>query len=88
LLGNHKFIGRSIIFLTDASYSTDQTIPKPRWHKVTIGNNENESQTGEILCSFSILEEESKDNKKVDLMKGIYYEEYNVEINALGLRNL
>jgi hypothetical protein len=37
ILESDDLIGRAVIFLKDASYSEDDTIPTPKWHKVTMG---------------------------------------------------
>jgi hypothetical protein len=37
IMDGDDFIGRAIIPLNEASYSEDDTIPTPRWHKVTMG---------------------------------------------------
>jgi C2 domain len=52
------FLGRAVIFFKDASMTTDEdhnTPPEPRWHKVRMGFDPNESSIGEILCSFSLV---------------------------------
>jgi len=57
ILGNESsdFIGRAIIPLSEAAYSTDDTIPTPRWHGVKMGFSEHDPSSGEILCSFSLV---------------------------------
>ena len=37
ILATDDFIGRAVVFLKDASFSEDDTIPEPKWHKVTMG---------------------------------------------------
>lgn len=85
------FIGRSVIFLKDASVSEDDTIPEPRWHKVVMGFSENEPSIGEILCSFSLVPDDYRFKVPTNYMQltdYIEFKEYNIEINVLGLRNL
>jgi hypothetical protein len=36
VLDDDDFLGRAIIPLEDAAYSTDDTIPEPKWHKVVM----------------------------------------------------
>lgn len=34
------FLGRCVVYLKDANYSTDDTIPRPTWHDIKIGFDE------------------------------------------------
>ena len=55
VLDSDDFIGRAVIFLKDAAFSSDDSIPDPKWHKIVMGFSDNEPSIGEILCSFSIV---------------------------------
>jgi hypothetical protein len=55
VLDSDDFIGRAVIFLKDASYNEEDSIPAPKWHKIVMGFSENEPSIGEILVSFSIV---------------------------------
>ena len=83
------FIGRAVISLNKASVSYDETIPKPKWHDVKLGFNENEPVTGQILVSFSVLDPKKKFlNSIYDIRLRPPCEDYEVTINVLGLREL
>ena len=79
-------LGYSYLFLNDTNYSYNQIQRiKPKWEQLYLKKS-NRAQ-GQILLSFFIL-----DNEHRDLMRNIQIEpetiDYNVEINALGLRDL
>ena len=85
------FIGRAVIFLKDAALSTDDTIPEPQWHKVIMGFSNNEPSIGEVLCSFSLVADDFRYKipcEYLKLQEYLDFKEYNIEINALGLRSL
>jgi hypothetical protein len=85
------FLGRAVIFLKNASYGFDpNTIPRPKWHEIRVGTNNTDPNCGEILCSFSIYDD-SKDVKKdenINVTATVAKQEYEININVLGLRNL
>lgn len=84
-------MGRAIIFIKDAAYSEDDTIPEPKWHKVVMGFSDTEDSIGEVLCSFSIVPDDYRfkiPSEYLDLTEALDFKEYNIEINCLGLRNL
>jgi len=86
------FIGRAVIFFSDAAFSTDDTIPaEPRWHKVTMGFTEGEASIGEVLVSFSLVPDDYRFKipcEYMNLTEFMDFKEYNIEINCLGLRML
>ena len=56
-----------------------------------MGFSENEPSIGEILCSFSLVADDYTFKVPTEYMKleeYLEFKEYNIEINALGLRNL
>ena len=50
------YIGRSIINLSEASIVQNEDVPRPKWHSVKFGNQNDEPEMGQILVSFSILD--------------------------------
>lgn len=54
------YLGRSVIFLSDAAMNTmpNAIPPDPKWHKVKYGVHENSPDCGEILVSFSVYNHE------------------------------
>ena len=50
------FLGRAAIFPKDANFSTDESIPEPKWHKIKMSFEENAPHKGKILVSFSIID--------------------------------
>lgn len=85
------FLGRAVIFLKNASYGIDaNTIPRPKWHEIRVGTNNTDPKCGEILCSFSIYDDskEVKTDEKIDVAATVAKQEYEININVLGLRNL
>ena len=83
------FLCRALIPLKDAAYSESDEIPTPKWHKCRL--KPGAPECGEILVSFCIVDDDF--NFKVplayvDLVKFVPFNEYDVEINVLGLRDL
>jgi hypothetical protein len=85
------FLGRAVIFLKDASYSQDEKIPEPKWHKIQMGFSENDPSVGEVLCSFSVVPDDYQFNigiQYLNIQEYLEFKEFTVEINVLGMRNL
>ena len=97
------FMGRAVIHLKDASvnkYITREDKfepaglkrpPEPKWHQIRRNNQPDGPPCGEILCSFVFVDDDYLFEKKIeDVNLGDHVEtaEYQVEINALGLRQL
>ncbi len=85
------FIARTLIPLKDAAISYDDKNPipkKPKWHKCKM--TPTSPPQGEILISFSVLELETVMTpvQKVNLAALVQREEFEIEINILGLREL
>lgn len=57
-MDSDDFLGRAVIFLKDAAYSEDDSIPAPKWHKIQMGFSENEPSIGEVLISFSLVNDD------------------------------
>ena len=79
-------LGYSYIWLTDTSYSYNSPKKiKPKWNQLYLKKS-NRAQ-GQILLSFYIFDNEHRDDlKKIKIEPETV--EFNVEINALGLRSL
>jgi len=91
VLDSDDFIGRAVIFLKDASYNEEDSIPEPKWHKVVMGFSENEPSIGEILCSFSIVPDDFQFKvpiSYVNIQEYLEFKEYTIEVNVLGMRSL
>jgi hypothetical protein len=83
------FLSRCLIPISEAAYSTDNVIPRPKWHLCRL--NPNSPPCGEILVSFSIVEDDF--NFKIplnylNLKEQVNFQEFTVAINVLGLRDL
>jgi hypothetical protein len=50
------FLARSIIEIKDAAISNDDIVPRPKWH--TCHLQPSAPACGEVLVSFSIVEED------------------------------
>ena len=60
------FLGRSIIYLKDASTNLEfgddddkcNDVPKPIWHDIRMGFDESQPATGQVLCSFVVARDD------------------------------
>ena len=79
-------LGYSYIWLTDTTYSYNSPKKiKPKWNQLYLKKS-NRAQ-GQILLSFYIFDNEHRDDlRKIQIEPETV--EFNVEINALGLRSL
>lgn len=50
------FIARCVIPINEAAYSEDDTVERPKWHQCRL--KPGAPACGEILCSFSIVDED------------------------------
>ena len=85
------FIGRCVVSLKDANISMKDEVPRPKWHACRFTNNPKEPPSGEVLVSFNIVEDDFKfahPSQYMDLEAEVNFEDYNVELNVLGLRDL
>lgn len=88
-LDSDDFICRALIPIDEASVNYEDAVPRPKWHKCRMKAGAPES--GEVLVSFSIVESDfsfKKQLKYMNLMETVKFDEYNIEINILGLRDL
>ena len=91
LLDADDYLGRCVVYLTEASISKDDMIPEPKWHDIRIGFGDKDPTCGQMLVSFSVVEDDYVFKIPLTYLKlteEIEYKEYQVEINVLGLRNL
>ena len=93
------FLGRAVIYLKDAStnleFGDDEArcndVPKPIWHDIRIGFDENTPACGQVLCSFVVARDDFDFQTPAKYLKLEAYvptKEYDLDINVLGLRQL
>ena len=83
------FICRAIIPVSEAHVCYEDSVPKPKWHECRL--KAGAPASGEILVSFSIVDADfnyKKTLKYMNLMETVNFNEYKIELNILGLRNL
>ena len=98
---SRDFLGRAIIKMSDACVQdltvsgadmSKLNIPlEPTWHPIRPGSDEKLPETGKILCSFTLAPIDVNFEKKpheFQLSKMIDYKELNIDIHALGMREL
>ena len=88
-LDGDDFLCRAIINIEDAAFEEGDKIPTPRWHPCRLKHGA--PPEGEILISFSIVDDDF--NFKVPLpymtlTDFVKFEEFTIECNVLGLRDL
>jgi hypothetical protein len=89
LLEGDDFICRAIIPISEASFSEKDEIPRPKWHSCRL--KKGAPDCGQVLISFAIVEDDYNFKvpfKYVNLMETVQFDEYVIEINVLGLRDL
>ena len=93
------FLGRAVIYLKDAKTNLEHgddeamcnTVPKPDWHDIRIGFDENTPACGQVLCSFVVARDDfdfETPAKYLNLSDYVPTKEYDMDINVLGLRQL
>ena len=93
------FLGRSVIYLTEAATNLEHgedeemcnKVPKPKWHDIRIGFEDNTPACGQVLCSFVVARDDfefTTPAQYVNLSNEVPTKEYDLEINVLGLRQL
>lgn len=84
------FICRALIPVDEASVAFEEDrIPRPKWHKARL--KAGAPDCGEVLVSFSIVSDDFNFKtpvKYMNLMETVVFDEYSIEINILGLRDL
>ena len=94
LLMTRDFMGRACIKLSEASYDfnvlTSDNLPDPTWHPIRMGMFDTEPSKGEVLCSFSVIRQLDDSFESIAQVIDVTPEsnEYMVDINVLGLRNV
>ena len=99
---SYDFLGRATVFLTDASTNlksdsidnakaNGNMVPKPEWHDIRMGFDENMPASGQVLCSFVVVDDDfdfTTPAKYMNLSDYVPTKEYTMELNVLGLRQL
>jgi hypothetical protein len=84
------FICRAVIPIKEAKVAFEEDkVPRPEWHKCRL--KQGAPECGEVLCSFSICSDDFNFKtpvKYMNLMETVLFDEYNIEISILGLRDL
>ena len=83
------FVCRSIIPIADLKFSTDDEVPRPEWFPCRL--KPGAPQCGEILAAFSIVADDYNFKvplKYMNLKENVPFEEFIININILGLRDL
>ena len=91
VLDGDDYLGRCVVYLTNASITNGDNIPEPKWHDIRLGFSETEPACGQMLVSFAVVEDDYSFKTPINYMKltdEIQYKDFDVEINVLGLRNL
>ena len=55
ILDSDDFLGRSVVYLKDASICEDDSIPEPKWHDIRLSFDESLPACGSMLLSFSVV---------------------------------
>lgn len=87
-IGN-DFVCRSIIPISDIKFSTNDEVPRPSWYPCRL--KPGAPKCGEILAAFSIVPDDYNFKvplKYMNLKENVHFEEFIVNINILGLRDL
>ena len=77
----------------DGTFNEEKSneIPEPKWHDIRIGFDERTPSTGQVLASFVVVPDDFEfvtPSQYLKLENYIPHQEYLVDINILGLRNL
>lgn len=91
ILDSDDFLGRSVVYLNEASICHDDSIPTPKWHDIRLSFDESMPPCGKMLLSFAVVEDDYAfkiPTNYLKLTEEIDYSNFVCEINILGLRNL
>lgn len=86
---DNDFIARAVLSVQKLEYSTDDTIPEPKWYNLYFLTGG--AVSGQILLSFAIVRDDYSFNKlenELRLEDQVEMNEYSVSMNILGLRGL
>lgn len=87
--GGDDFIARALIYEKDAAVSYKDEVPTPKWHPFKL--KPDSPKCGEVLISFSVVESDFNfefPHEYQDLTKEVEFDDFDIEITVLGLRNL
>lgn len=82
-------MARALIYTNQIEYSTDDTIPRPTWHKLYY--KKGGAVSGEVLLSFAIVTDDypfRKTLERLRLEREVEMKEMNIQMQILGLRGL
>ena len=88
-LDGDDYICRALIYKEEAAFSENDTVPRPKWHPCRL--KQGAPECGEILISFSIVADDWNFKTPLaymNLMETVLFDDYNIEITILGLRDL
>lgn len=89
-MDSDDFICRALIPISEASTVFEEdSVPRPNWHKCRL--KAGAPECGEVLVSFSICSDDFNFKtpvKYMNLMETVKFDEYTIEMNILGLRDL
>ena len=54
--GGADYLARAVITIDQANYSESDAIPTPKWHPLKF--DDLSPTSGEVLCSFSVVEDD------------------------------
>lgn len=87
--GGADYLARCLITVDECNYSQSDAVPTPKWHPLKF--DDLSPPGGEILCSFSIVEDDFSFNADVNnanLHQIVKMREFQVSLNVLGMRGL
>ena len=87
--GGSDYLARALITVDECAYSESDAVPTPKWHPLKF--DDLSPPSGEVLCSFSIVEDDFSfysDLEYVNLHKQVEMREFQVSMNVLGMRGL
>jgi hypothetical protein len=89
-LDSDDFICRALIPINEASVVIEKDeVPRPAWHKCRL--KAGSPECGEVLVSFAIVSDDFNFKtpvKYMNLIETVKFDEYTIEMNILGLRDL
>jgi len=86
---DEDFISRAVINLSKFEHSTNDTIPRPEWHKLYFKTGG--AASGEALLSFAVTNDDyvfKKTLPNLHMENEVKMKEFGVSMNILGLRGL
>lgn len=69
VLDGDDYLGRCVVYLTNASITSGDDIPTPKWHDIRLGFSETEPACGQMLVSFAVVEDDYSFKTPINYMK-------------------